>query len=81
MSSMSTQRRKLMIDRKPKSDRHCVKGDYMKWLKSARAQLARLFSTDEYLKHPANRRDMILSINRDRAARDDAALANSQRTS
>lgn len=75
MSAMSSQRRKLAIDRKPKNDRLYVKGDYPKWLKGAKAELASFSKPDEYLNHAVNRRNVFISIMRDRNAREDRALA------
>lgn len=56
MSQMSSQRRKLNIDPKPKSDRLYVKGDYLKWLKGAQAQLASYFKPERMWRHPSLRR-------------------------
>lgn len=65
MSAMSSQRRKLLVGNKP-SNKDAVKGDYMRWLKSAKAQLEGFFKFDEYVKHRPHATALLCWIRRER---------------
>lgn len=69
MSARTQMVRKLDGGRKPKADRLYVKGDYPRWAAGLQSRLTSLFDWERYLKHAAHSKNMIRSINEDRARR------------
>lgn len=68
MSARTQMIRKLDGGQKP-HQRDSIKGDYMKWARGLQARLSSLFDWERYVRHATHSRDVIRSINRDRAAR------------